>query len=134
MVHTSNNPDPTVPHARRVRFGTVGLLACSVAVIALGLYWTRRAPDAPPTDAVSTPPDDGGPRRYPRAELNKLLWGKTKAEVTDLLGPPDETQIHPELTEIWTYTGRTREKDPNYRVKTNLYFTGDKVTSLVFQN
>jgi hypothetical protein len=32
--------------------------------------------------------------------------------------------------EIWTYVGRTQEKDPGFRTKTNLYITDGKVTSV----
>ena len=110
----------------------VVLLACGGgAVVLLGLFWLRPAPapvlpNAPGVEAV--PARDGTRQVYTRAEFGRLVFGKTKDEVTELLGPPDETEAAP--FDKWTYTGRTQVTGFGVDGRANLLFTDGKVSSV----
>jgi hypothetical protein len=100
------------------------------AAVTLGLFWIRAAPGpvpphAPEVETVSEA--DGTKKVYTRAEFGRLVFGKTKAEVSELLGPPDETEVAP--WDRWTYIGRTHEKGFGVD-KANLFFTDGKVSSV----
>lgn len=51
---------------------------------------------------------------YERQEFKKLIWGKTKEEVKELIGKPNRTSYQKDAGDnmlTWHYDGITKDKD-----------------------
>jgi outer membrane protein assembly factor BamE (lipoprotein component of BamABCDE complex) len=69
---------------------------------------------------------------YTREEFKKLLLGKSKQEVKDLLGKPDNT-TEGGGKENWSYYRRTKDPDSGKVDKSVLIsFEGGKVAGFIF--
>jgi hypothetical protein len=127
---------PRGANVRRSLFvAAVGLLACgAVAAVLLSQFLARDVPvPAAPkaSDAGAVPPGDGTRKVYQRGEFGRLMWGKKKAEVTELLGPPDEAEDG--HFGKWAYKGRTYQPGFGLDGRANLHFTGDTVSAVDFE-